>query len=139
MKVYWLPQIAMMLSLLFNKPYGIVETGLYFAGVDGTAVLSMEGQFNPKAFRREPRGHTSRGPWQIDDEWWPQWPNDLMLHLAQGAAIWKMYSDQHPNDFAMAVACYNGGDHPGAYSRWWGRKVKARRDSIELYIWRHLR
>ena len=34
---------------------------------------------------------------------------------------------------------YNGGDNPGAYSRWWGRQVKKKRDSLELYLWRRMR
>jgi hypothetical protein len=131
--------IALALSLLLHQPYGLVETVYYFSGIDGVAVVTMESQWNARAWRREPRGFTSWGYFQIDSEWWPQYREDILLHLAQGAAILAECKVKARGDFALAVAIFNGGEHPCSYSLWWGRKVKDKRDSLMLAVRRMVR
>ena len=130
-------EAALCIALLFRAPYAHVEAAYMLAGLDGVAVISCESQWNAKAFRHEPRGHTSWGYWQIDDEWHVQYRGDLLLHLAAGAAIWQGCMDQAMGNFTLAVRIYNSGSRTGAIA--WSEQVRAKRDSLALYVWRHVR
>ena len=82
----------MMIAALLHRPPGLVDAVWRSGGLEAVAVVEMESQFNPRAWRREPRGHTSWGLWQIDDEWHPQHRDDLLLHIVEGARIWREMS-----------------------------------------------
>jgi hypothetical protein len=129
-------EIALMLALLLHRDPGLVDTIYWMAGLDGVALVMCESQFCTYAFRREPRGHTSWGLWQIDSEWWPQWRDDILCHMAQGAAILRACPGKTLHD---RVAHYNGGEKPGKKAREWGMIVERKRDSLALYLWRRLR
>ncbi len=127
--------IALLLAAYLSRPPALVQLVYDRAGVDGVAVVECESQFYPQALRREPRNHTSWGLWQIDDEWHPQYRFDLGKHNEEGARIWEEALAQAGGDFTRGVAHYNGGKHPGEYSRAWGLKVAAKRGELRRVIW----
>ena len=110
----------------------LVEKVWLAGGVDAVALVWMESNFNPRAWRREPRGHTSFGLFQIDDEYHPQWRGDLMRHIAEGQLFLDECKARTPN-LRWAVARYNG-------SLAWGIRVEAERDELVRWLsWRALR
>ena len=129
-------EIVLLLAMVLNAPAPLVRDVYAEGGLDAVAVVSMESNFNPKAIRREARGHTSYGLFQLDDEWHPQHRGDIAAHIREGV---KILRECEGTDLRTKVSHYNGGTYPGAYSEKWGRMVEARRDSLALYLWRHLR
>ena len=125
------------IALLFHVPRGTVEFVYGTCGLEGVAVIACESQWNERAFRHEPRGHTSWGYWQIDDEWHEQHRDDVLLHLAAGAAIWQQCMDAALGNFTLAVRLYNSGSRTKAIA--WSEQVRRFRDSLALYVWRHVR
>jgi hypothetical protein len=128
-------ECALLLALLLHRPPALVASVYEAAGLDGVAVVECESQFNPRALRREPRGHTSWGLFQLDDEWHAQHRGDLLLHIVTGAAF--LAQCKRGVTFAQAVSLYNSGSVDGNLT--WGRYVERRRDSLALYLWRRMR
>ncbi len=124
-------EVALMLALVLGRPPGLVGTIYSVSGLDGVALVECESHFNPRALRREPRGHTSWGLWQLDDEYHPQHRGDLLLHVVEGAAFLESCKSRRET-LAGAVELYNG-------SYRWGLQVQRKRDSLTLYLWRRLR
>jgi hypothetical protein len=129
-------ECALLLAALLHRDPNLVSEVYWMAGLDGVSVVECESQFNPRALRVEPRGHTSFGLWQIDNEWHEQYRGNLLLHIDKGAEILR---DCAGRDLSTKVSHYNGGDFPGAYSIAWGKTVEKRRDSLALYLWRRMR
>jgi hypothetical protein len=130
-------EAALCIALLLRVPYGPVEAAYAMAGLDGVAVITCESQWNEKALRREPRGHTSWSYWQIDDEWHEQHRGDTLLHLATGAAIWQACMSKTMNNFTLAVRLYNSGSRTKGLA--WSETVREKRDMLAIYLWRRLR
>ncbi len=122
---------ALMLAALLHRSTGLVSTIYVMGGLDAVAVVECESQFNEKCWRREPRGHTSWGLFQIDDEFHPQHRNDLLLHIVEGVTF-LAWCKTKGKDFRTAIYWYNG-------SWIWARYVERRRDSWMMYLWRRLR
>src|SRR5271157_766489 len=75
---------ALMLAALLGRDPHSVDAVWQAGGLDAVAVVECESHFNERALRREPRGHTSWGLFQIDDEFHPQYRDDLLLHIVEG-------------------------------------------------------
>jgi hypothetical protein len=125
--------IALLLALYLHRDPALVQLVYEAGGVDSVTVVECESNFNPQASRREPGG-TSWGLFQLYDRYHEQYRFDLGKHIEAGAAFLAELKAQYP-DFATAVAHYNGGKHPGAYSRAWGLKVAAKRGELRRVIW----
>jgi hypothetical protein len=123
-----IPLAALYLAAILSSPPGLVATVWDMAGLDGVAVVWCESRFNPRAVRSEPRGHTSWGLWQLDDEFHLQHRGDLLLHCVEGAAFLAECKAK-THDLAHAVALYNG-------SPAWGREVQAKRDALATALGR---
>ena len=127
----------------------LVQAVLDAGGLDAVALVWCESRFNEHAVRREPRGHTSWGLYQLDDEFHPQWRHDLLRHIAEGQlfldecklraetadgrnarAHWYRMTASRPSFFAYAVALYNG-------SLAWGFVVERERDELARWLWNH--
>lgn len=129
---------VLLLAVLLCRDPALVQMVYLEAGVDGVAVVEMESRFNPRAIRREGHGYTSWGLWQLDNQWHPQYRDDLAAHNREGARYLEECKEAANGDFALAVAFYNGGNHPGAYSRAWGKRVEAKRDALLSWLYLHL-
>jgi hypothetical protein len=131
-------EAALLLAMLLHAPPGYVDAVYRAGGLAVVALVSCENvTWNPRAVRREPRGHTSYGFGQIDDEWHDQHRGDLSGHIAEMVRIWR---DECPGTEPGAKAeHYNGGTYPPASSVAWGRIVQRKYDSLALYLWRRLR
>lgn len=127
----------MYIALLLRVPYGPVEVAYAMAGLDGVAVITCESQWNQMAFRHEPRGHTSWGLWQIDNEYHEQYRGDLLLHLVAGAVIWRDCLEKACGNFTLAVRLYNSGSRLGGLA--WSDVVRSKRDTLAIYLWRKMR
>lgn len=129
---------AVLLAIYLHRPPALVEQVYRAGGLDAVAVVEMESNFILRAERREPRGHSSYGLWQLDDEWHPQYRNNLAAHVAYGARF--LAECKQGRTLAQAAAVYNGGSRPGAYSRAWGAKVERKRDELARWLrWREVR
>jgi hypothetical protein len=128
---------AIVLGLLLHRSPLLIEEVYRSAGLDGVAVVWCESTFVTNAVRIEPRGHNSYGLFQLNNEWHPQYRDNISLHIATGSAF--LASCKLGREFSDAVAVYNGGLKPKAYSIRWGKKVEAKRNNFALYLWRHLR
>lgn len=84
-----MPEAALLIAMLLHRPVGLVSTVYDMAGLSGVCVVEYESQFNEKAWRREARGGTSWGLWQLWSECHPQYRDDLLMHLVYGAEFWK--------------------------------------------------
>ena len=128
---------AILLAAYLHRPPALVEAVFRAGGIDAVAVVEMESNFVPTAYRQEPRGHTSYGLFQIDSEWHPQYRHDLTKHIAEGVRI---YRECRGATMAEKVSHFNGGTYPGEYSKAWGRKVMAKRDELRRWLrWRPVR
>jgi hypothetical protein len=130
-------ECALILATLLHRSPSLIEKVYQSAGLDGVSVVWCESRFVKTALREEPRGHTSWGLFQLNNEWHPQYRNNLNLHIAIGASF--LADCKRGRSFRDAVAVYNGGPKPKAYSIRWGKKVEKKRDNFALYLWRHLR
>ena len=126
---------ALLLAAYLHRPLFLVEKVYSEGGVDAVAVVEMESRFNPRAWRREPRGHSSWGLFQIDNEWHSQYRGDLDAHIAEGVRILR--ECEMGGTFSEAIARYNGGTNHGAYSIAWGKQVEAKRDELSRWLWNH--
>lgn len=127
-----------MLALYLHRPVDLVSKVYAEGGTEAVALVESESQFNPQAVRREPRGHSSYGLFQLDGEWHEQHRHNLNAHIRYGAALLAWL--EKGRTFAEAVAIYNGGPGYGAFSRAWGRRVAAKRDELAYLLrWRELR
>ena len=112
--------VWMLLAMVLHRPPELVRAVYEAGGVPFVALVSCENpRWDTEAVKIEPRGHTSYGLAMIDDEWWPQYRSDLIPHLAQGWWILHVRFGDDP-------AHYNGGDHPNAKAREWGKYVRDR-------------
>lgn len=129
---------AILLAVYLHRPVPLVDAVFHAGGLDAVAVVEMESNFVPWAERREPRGHSSYGLWQLDDEWHPQYRNDLSAHIAYGTRF--LEKCKQGRTLAQAAAVYNGGGRPGAYSKAWGARVERKRDELARWLrWREIR
>jgi hypothetical protein len=111
---------ALLLAMFLHRPPALVAMVYNAGGIDAVAVVECESEFNPKALRREPRGHTSWGLFQLDNEYHPQHRADLAAHIAEGVAFLQWCKKNSGGDFAAAVTLYNGSPE-------WGRVVAKRK------------
>lgn len=151
---------ALLLALYLHRPVDLVSRVYAAGGVDAVAVVEMESHFNPLTERREPQG-SSWGLFQLYDRYHAQHRGNLAAHIRAGVAFlekckqaWDSVAGR-ANDrgvsipftpaspalsFAAAVAHYNGGTHPGAYSLAWGKRVEKKRDELVRWLaWREIR
>ena len=127
-------EVVLLLAMLMKRPPALVDAVFHSGGLECVAVVEMESNFSPRALRREPRGHTSYGLFQINDEWHPQYRYSLSAHIAEGVKIWR---DCPGDTVAIKVSHFNGGTFPGEYSIQWGQRVQRKYDSLAMYIWLH--
>jgi len=137
---------AILLALYLHAPVGLVTVIYDTSGLDGVALVWCESRFNPRALRREPRGHTSFGLFQLDDEYHKQYRGNLTAHIAEGERFLEECkggrerhstvspaggrSGGHAPSLSLAVARYNG-------SLAWGLIVEAKRDELARWLaWR---
>jgi hypothetical protein len=130
-------EAALLLSSLLHRPPELVLDVYIAGGLDAVAVVEMESEFNPKALRREPRGHTSYGLFQLDNEWHPQHRDNLTLHIAEGAWFLQDCMAREGGDFVRAVSRYNSGSP--TKSRAWGERVLRERNRLEWWLYIRLR
>jgi hypothetical protein len=122
---------VIMLATLLGRPTFLIDAVWKAGGLDAVALVECESHFNPRALRHEPRGYTSWGLYQIDNEFHPQWRNDILMHIVEGQSFLNSCKKQ-TRELRYVVALYNG-------SLTWGKIVERKRDSFALYLWRHLR
>lgn len=123
---------ALLLAAFLNRSPVLVQQVYAAGGLDAVALVECESNFNPQAVRREPRGHSSYGLFQLDNEWHKQWQGDLSRHIATGAAF-LAECKARKKTLAEAVRLYNG-------SYQWGRRVEAKRDELVRWLrWREIR
>ena len=129
---------AILLAALLHRPLPLVEAVYAAGGVDCVAIVNCENpEWDVKAIRREPRGYTSYGLGQIDNEWHNQHRGDVKAHIAEMARI---YGECEGKDMATRVSHYNGGTYPPRYSVLWGIKVQRERDRMVRWLeWRRLK
>lgn len=125
-----------LLALYLHRPPALVGLVYEAGGTDAVALVECESKFNPQAFRIEPRGHSSWGLFQIDNEWHLQWRFNLGKHIEEGARI---LAEAPGDELYIKVAHYNGGTYPPAKSWAWGKKVQALRDDMAHWLWLALR
>ncbi len=134
--------IVLWLCVYLHASQYLVEKVYLRGGLDDVAVVTMESQWNPHAFRYERDRHgkiigTSYGLQQLFDRYHPQYRNDLDAHIREGVdwlSDCKMV-ETVGLDFSDAVAIYNGGWQPGKDARSWGLKVQAKRDELARWLW----
>jgi hypothetical protein len=129
--------IVALLAAYLHAPIGLVQLVYEAGGTDAVAVVECESKFNPQAFRLEPRGHSSWGLFQLDNEWHLQWRYNLGKHIETGAAFLAECKEKTGGDFAAAVSLYNSGSMTKAIK--WGRKVERVRDDLAHWLWLNLR
>ena len=123
---------AMLLAAYLHHPLDYVEKVYIAGGVDAVALVECESCFNPKAIRREKRGHTSWGFYQLDDEFHPQWRGNLLRHIAEGELFFEDCKTK-ARDFRHAVLRYNG-------SLTWACCVERKRNELLYWLrWRERR
>jgi hypothetical protein len=122
----------LLLAIALHRPLPLVKAVYDCGGLDAVALVECESCFHPQAIRHEPRGHTSWGLFQLDDEWHPQHREDLTAHIYAGVLFLTECKMASKDEMVGAVERYNG-------SREWGRIVTAKRDSLALFLWRHAR
>jgi hypothetical protein len=120
--------VALILAIYLQAPVGLVSTIYDVAGIDGVAVVYYESQFNERACRRELRGHTSWGLWQLDDEWHEQYRDDLLLHIVRGTVKWKEDMCAASGNISVAYSIYNSGSPRKSIDK--GKRVRALRDRL---------
>ena len=123
---------AILCAALLHRPLPLVDLVYGVGGLDAVALVECESQFNPNALRVEPRGHTSYGLFQLDSEWHDQLRGNLQAHVYAGVLFLTLCKMKTNDELAGAVELYNG-------SRSWGYTVQKKRESLALYLWRHLR
>ena len=119
-----------LLSLILHRPPQLVRAVYDIGGIDAVVVVEMESQFCETALCREPQG-TSWGLFQLYDHFHKQYRGDLLMHIVTGVAFLEDCKERAGGNFALAIAYYNGGSKPGAYSIAWGRRVEAKRAWLE--------
>ena len=124
--------IALLLALALGRPVGLVSTVYDVAGIDGVALVEYESRFNERAVRREPRGFTSFGLFQLDSEWHPQWRDDLLLHIVEGASFWEACKAKAGGNIAVAFSWYNSGSPSKSIKK--GLEVARLRDRLARRI-----
>ena len=124
-------EIVLLAAVLNRQPL-LVKAVYDCGGLDAVALVECESDFDPRAKRKEPRGHTSWGLFQLDDEWHKQHRDNLSLHIWEGVWFLTQCKIASKDNLAGAVQLYNG-------SRVWGRVVEKKRNSLAMYLWRHER
>lgn len=126
-----------MAAFLHHSPV-LIQKVYDVGGVDLVANVEMESNFKPWVVRNEGHGWNSFGLCQLNNHYHPQYRNDLKKHLEEGNKILLDCLRKAKGNFALAIAHYNGGTHPPAYSIRWGLKVKEKLRQICYYIvWRN--
>jgi hypothetical protein len=120
---------AVLIASLLHRPLYLVDAVYNAGGVDATALVECESHFNAHAWRREIRGHSSWGLFQLDDEYHPQWRDNVLRHIAEGVLFLDDCKAKAPR-LRYAVMLYNG-------SLAWGIEVERKRDYIVRWIWNH--
>ena len=129
--------IVAVLAMYLHQPAPLVDLVYAAGGIDAVAVVQCESHFHPQAMRLEPRGHSSWGLFQLDNEWHLQWRYDLGRHIKDGAAVLAECETKTHGDFAAAISIYNSGSQIKALA--WGRHVARVRDDLAHWLWMALR
>jgi hypothetical protein len=153
-------EAALLIAMLLHRPPGLVATVYDMAGLSGVVVCEYESQFNERAWRREERGGTSWGLWQLWSVCHPQYRDELLMHIVYGAEFWRKCLEKangavYPRPVSLSVGTLRSGTVNAApsiavaYSIWnsgspWrsiekGREVQRRYNSLAMFLWRHLR
>ena len=128
--------VVALLAFALRAPIPLVQAVYDFSGLDGVCVVEYESRFHPNALRKEPHG-TSYGLFQLYDKYHQQHRDDLMAHIATGAAFWEACMERTHRDVARAYSLYNSGSSWKSIKK--GFAVQHRRDSLALYLWRRMR
>jgi hypothetical protein len=134
--ICWAAVIGAMLATPMHRPADLIAEVYWMAGLEGVAVVEYESRFNPCACKREVKGGTSWGLWQLWDRYHKQYRSDALLHMGTGSAFWKNCMAKG-GTVARAYSIYNGGNPYRSIAK--GRAVKRKLDSLTLFVWRHLR
>jgi hypothetical protein len=84
-----MPECALLIALLLHRPFGLVSTVYDMAGLSGVCVVEFESNFSVTACKREEKGGTSWGLWQLWSVCHPQYRDELLAHIVYGAEFWK--------------------------------------------------
>ncbi len=123
---------AVFLAAYLHASPMLVKAVFDAGGIDSCALVSCESQWNEYAWRREPRGYTSYGIFQLDSEFHPQYRDDLLMHIVTGVEFLNECKAK-THTLARAVELYNG-----SYA--WGVVVERKRDELVRWLrWRWIR
>ena len=128
---------ALLLASFLHAPAGLIATVYDMGGIDAVAVVTFESQWNVRAWRVEVRGHTSFGLFQLDDEWHPQYRDDVLLHIATGVEFLGECKSVSGGSLARAFSIYNSGTSWRSIAK--GREVEKLRAAMEWWLFIHLR
>ena len=129
-------ECALLIALLLHRPPGLVATVYDMAGLSGVCVVEAESQFNEKACKREEKGGTSYGLWQLWSVCHPQYRDDLLMHIVYGAEFWAKKLRQG-GTVARSYSLYNSGSTWKSIEK--GKALARRYESLAMYLWRRLR
>ena len=130
--------IVLLMATFLHHPVWLVEKAYNVGGINLVTNVEMESNFRPNVVRNEGRGWNSFGLCQLNNHYHPQYRNNLRKHLEEGNKFLLDCMKVAKNNFAVAIAHYNGGTHPPKVSYDWGKKVEKKRTQILHYIeWRN--
>lgn len=127
---------ALLLAILLHRDPALVSAVYTMGGLDAVVVVEHESQFHERAWRKEPEG-TSYGLFQLYDLCHKQWREDVLLHIATGVGFLEKCKAQSGGNLARAYSRYNSGNERTSLAV--GKRLERRRDSLALWLWRHLR
>jgi hypothetical protein len=129
--------VVLMATFLHHAP-ALVQKVYDVGGINLVSNVEMESHFNPTVVRNEGHGWNSYGLGQINNHYHNQYRNNLQKHIEEANRILLDGMRVAKDNFAVAVAHYNGGTNPPPYSFRWGLKVAKKRAEILYYIaWRN--
>lgn len=124
--------IPVLLALYLHHSAALIQAVYAQGGLDVVAVVECESNFNPRAVRHEPRGFTSWGLFQIDDEWHPQYRGNLQAHICYGVAFLRQCEARAHGNYPAAVSIYNSGSSVKSLA--WGKRVEQKRDALARWL-----
>jgi hypothetical protein len=132
--------VILLMATFLHHPASLVQKVYDVGGINLVTNVEMESNFKPTVVRNEGHGWNSYGLGQICNHYHSQYRNNLQKHIEESNRILLDGMRVAKGNFAVAVAHYNGGTHPTAYSFRWGKKVEKKKMQILYYIaWRNMR
>ena len=124
--------VALLIAALLGRPAGIVSTIYDIGGIDMVCLVEYESQFNDRACRREAKGGTSWGLFQLWDKYHEQHRDDLLLHIVTGASFWAKCKEKGRGNIAVSYSWYNSWGPRKSIAK--GLEVQAIRDRLASMI-----